>query len=214
MVVLQKFRLSLKREQDAVHESINRGSTLEHVASHNLLSPLSAQEGVLQFSNLQSMMVSGQPDINGLIQENLNGHIPIPSRAPLRLLNHVVSNHNVASAIEFGQQALCSDQLDSANPECYQTGDPNNEGLVDFPQIEGWEFLDGETDSNPSNFRVSVLEKLLRSPPVLPEPLQVPPPPQEQDVFGAERGREFDDLLTVGKGTSQPLDVKDFDNFW
>ncbi|XWS35728.1 hypothetical protein CRYUN_Cryun20dG0021200 [Craigia yunnanensis] len=231
---LQKYRLSLKREQDTNHKTMNRGSSVVHVASHSLLSPFSPQEGFLQFSNLQSMTVADQPDINGLIQENLNGHMPIPSLASAYLLKHVDSNHNDASTIKFKQQIPCNEQLDSAYPECNQTGDrvSNNEGLVDLHQIENsQQFLKGETDL--LNIGDSGLESLLHFPTlfdgslpekqqkqqqsVLPEPSQLPPPPQEQeehDAFGAGRGREFNELFTLGKGTSQLFHDEDFDDFW
>ncbi|XVF79968.1 hypothetical protein PTKIN_Ptkin15bG0032700 [Pterospermum kingtungense] len=233
---LQKYRLSLKREQDAIHKTMNIGSTVEHLASHHLLSPLSPRGGVLQFSNLQSVTVADQPEINGLIQENLNGHIPVHSPGSSYLLKHVDSNHNDASStIKFEQQTLWGEQLDSATyPECYQIGDrvANNEGLIDFHQIENLEqFLDGETDL--LNIGDSELENLLRCPTlsddslqeeqkqqqsVLPEPLQAPsPPPREQeehDALGPERGREFDDLFILGKGTSQPFNDENFDDFW
>ncbi|XWS46002.1 hypothetical protein CRYUN_Cryun14cG0027600 [Craigia yunnanensis] len=148
---------------------------------------------------LQHMSVPGlkKENVSSHLQENLNGHMPITSLASAYLLKHVDSNHNDASTIKFEQQTLCNEQLYSTYPECNQIGDrvTNNEGMVDFHQIENSEqFLEGETDL--LNIGDSGLESLSHCPTlfdgslqekqqtqqqsVLPEPLQLPLP-QEQE---------------------------------
>ncbi|OMP07887.1 hypothetical protein COLO4_06965, partial [Corchorus olitorius] len=218
-----KYRLSLKREQDANKKTMNRGSTALHVASHHILPPFSPQERSLQFSNLQFMTVAGQPVANGLVQENLNCCLPMPSFGSANLLKHVDSSSNGASTIKFNQQVLRNEPLASAYPECNLTGGgiTDNEGLVGFPQIGDLEleqFLEGETDL--LNNGDCGLESLLDCPKVvdnslqekqqqeeqfvLPGPLQLPPPAKEQeeaDVFGAEGGTEFNEVFTMEKGT-------------
>ncbi|KAK6260765.1 hypothetical protein SCA6_015239 [Theobroma cacao] len=211
---IKKYRLSLKREQYAIQKTMSRGSAVEHVVSHHLSSPFSPQEGSVKFENWQSMAVADQPDTNGLIQENLNGHMPIPSLCSAYLLKHANSNCNDELMIKFEQQTPCNKQLDSAHSEFNLTGDrvTVNDGLVGFHQIGNSEqFLKGETDL--LNIGDSGLESLLHCPKpfdgslqekqqkqlkfLLPEPSQLPPHPQEQeehDVFGAERGREFNEV--------------------
>ncbi|XVF22635.1 hypothetical protein REPUB_Repub12eG0188100 [Reevesia pubescens] len=228
---LQKYRLSLKREQDAIQKTMNRGSTVEHVASHHVLSPFGTQEGFHQLSDMQSMMVAYQPYINGLVQENLNSCMPIPSPPSAYLLKHVDSNHNDASMSKFEQQTRCNEELDSAYPEFNQTGDKvtNNEGVVGFHQVGNSEqLLKGEIDllnigdsglesllHCPTLFDGSLLENQQKQQSVLPEPLPPPPVDQEEDdAFGAERMREFDELFTMGKGTSQLFYYNDFEGFW
>ncbi|WRX08892.1 Signal transduction response regulator [Theobroma cacao] len=231
---LQKYRLSLKREQYAIQKTMSRGSAVEHVVSHHLSSPFSPQEGSVKFENWQSMAVADQPDTNGLIQENLNGHMPIPSLCSAYLLKHANSNCNDELMIKFEQQTPCNKQLDSAHSEFNLTGDrvTVNDGLVGFHQIGNSEqFLKGETDL--LNIGDSGLESLLHCPKpfdgslqekqqkqlkfLLPEPSQLPPHPQEQeehDVFGAERGREFNEVFTMGKRKSQLSYDEDSDDFW
>ncbi|XP_039062586.1 two-component response regulator ARR1-like [Hibiscus syriacus] len=77
---LQKYRLSLKRKQETSQKTMDTGSTVEHVASHHVLSELDPREGFHYFSDTQTMAVAKQQDviINGLAQENLNGYTPIP----------------------------------------------------------------------------------------------------------------------------------------
>ncbi|XP_022769503.1 two-component response regulator ARR2-like [Durio zibethinus] len=226
---LQKYRLSLKQEQDAIQKTMNSSSTFVNVASHHVLSPFGLQEGFHQFSDMQSMRIADQPAINGLIQENLNGCLTIPSPDSAYLLKHVDSNHYDAPTTKFELKTQCIEQLDSAYPECNRTGDRviNNEGLVGFHQTGNSEqFLKAEIDL--LNIGDSWLESLLHCPTlfdgsllekqqsVLPEPLQLPPP-QDQEVhdnFGAERGRESDELFTTGKGTSPLFHYDDFDGFW
>ena len=84
------------------------------------------------------------------------------SLASVYLLRHVDSNHNDTSTIKFEQQIPCNEQLYSTYPECNQTV-TNNEGMVDFHQIESSEqFLEGETDL--LNIGDSGLESLLHCP--------------------------------------------------
>ncbi|XVE77052.1 hypothetical protein DITRI_Ditri13aG0030900 [Diplodiscus trichospermus] len=222
---LQKFRLSLKQKRDAIQKTMNRGSTALHVPSHNPFFPFSPQEGFLKFPHPQSMAVAGQPVISGLTQENLNG---LPSIAPEYLPMPIDSSRNDASTIKFQQQVPCNKQPDFTYPVFNQTCDRvTNNGLVDFHQMENSEqFLLGETDL--LNIGASGSESTLhctttfdgslqeKQQSVLPEPLQPPAPPQEEDhdIFGAEKGGDLDELFTLGEGTSQLFPLEDFEDIW
>jgi hypothetical protein len=192
MLLLQKYRLSLKREQesqDAIQKTITRDSTGSSMAS-NQQAPFNLQ-GFLQFSNQQSPVTSYQLD----------------------------SSCSDISNPLYGQLMEPSNQLDSTRPNSGHVGIwITSNDLAGFGQTgnsNGEEILRGDTDpfsvdsigfgnaTHCLKLLSDSLQQQFMQPQLLPPP-PPPPEPEEHDILGVERG-EIDEWFDTAKNDPTSL---------
>lgn len=199
MLLLQKYRLSLKREQDAIQKTMTRDSTGSSMAS-NQQAPFNLQ-GLLQFPNQQSAVTSYQPD----------------------------SSCSDMSDPLYGQLMPPSNQLDSTYPNSGHVGIwITSNDLAGFGQTEnsnGEEILRGYTDpfsvdsigfGNATHCLTLLsdsLQEQFLQPLLLPPPPQPPQEPEEHDIFGVERG-EIYELFDTAKDLTSLFHDEEFNDLW
>ncbi|KAL9396851.1 hypothetical protein Peur_011104 [Populus x canadensis] len=117
---LQKFRLSLKREQDATQKTMIR--------DHHPSLTLNLQGGFSQFTNPQFFMAISQSEHRNNIQNNLCSPVSTHSLGSAHSLTRVNTNYDGMLIPSYGQQ---SKQLDRTYPNCSHTGiGTTNDGNV------------------------------------------------------------------------------------
>ncbi|EEF50457.1 sensor histidine kinase, putative [Ricinus communis] len=175
---LQKYRLSLKREQEAIQKTMYRD---DHYPPWNL------ETGTCEFLKAQFLMTRSQPEFRSYAesQRNLHGCLtPVPSLGS--------ANYHVQLSSEC-------DQINSNHSSCSQAGIRinNNEELESFDQIRmnnvenfGLEIAsDGGIDilGNSSQQQEQYL-----LPPLSPLPLVWEQQEEDDDIFGADRAPRND----------------------
>jgi hypothetical protein len=234
---LQKYRLSLKREQDAIQKTMNRESTESSLPSFHPSSTSNLQ-GLLQFSNKQSAATSYQPEFGNDLQRNLSSHMSMPFPGSAIFPDHVDSSCNDLSNPMYGQLTPPVNQLDSTHPNSSHVGRgiTSNE-LAGFGQIgnsNGEETLSGNMDpfsmdnidfgdathclallSDTTQQEQLQQQQQFLQQPYLPPPLPLQPPqePEEHDIFGVERG-EIDELFDLSKDPNNMFLDEDLDDLW
>jgi two-component response regulator (ARR-B family) len=111
MLCSQKYRLSLKREQDATQKTMIR--------DHHPSLTLNLQGGFSQFTNPQFFMAISQSEHRNNIQNNLCSPVSMHSLFSAHSLTRVNTNYDGMLIPSFGQQ---SKQLDRTYPNCSHTG--------------------------------------------------------------------------------------------
>ncbi|GMI69655.1 hypothetical protein HRI_000634800 [Hibiscus trionum] len=116
---LQKYRLSVKRQQETVQKTMDTGSTEEHVASNHVLSKFDPQ----------TMAVAQQQDIiDGQTWENLNGYMPVPYTDCNQPGDNVTNN----GGLEFFQQMGNSERVLMEETGLFNNGDYTSTLFDDF----------------------------------------------------------------------------------
>uniref|UniRef100_A0A7N2MD57 Two-component response regulator n=2 Tax=Quercus lobata TaxID=97700 RepID=A0A7N2MD57_QUELO len=217
---LQKYRLSLKREQDAIQKTMTRDPTGSSLTSYYPSSTFNLQ-GLLQVSNQQSSATSNQPELGNDLQRNLSSQMHMPFRGSADFPNYIDSSCSDPSNPTYGQLTPVN-QLDSTYPDSSYVGSwiTSNE-LAGFFQIgnsSGEETLSGNMDP----FGVDHIgflsdttqqEQLQQPYQPLPQPPQPPQEPEEPDIFGFERG-EIDELFDLLKDPNNMFNDEDLDDLW
>ncbi|KAJ7007583.1 response regulator 2,ARR-B [Populus alba x Populus x berolinensis] len=108
---LQKYRLSLKREQDATQKTMIR--------DHHPSLTLNLQGGFSQFTNPQFFMAISQSEHTNNIQNYLCSPASMHSLGSAHSLTRVNTNYDGMLIPSYGQQ---SKQLDRTYPNCSHTG--------------------------------------------------------------------------------------------
>lgn len=151
---MQKYRLSLKREQDAIGKTVNRDYSESQVALCNLSSTVNIQGGLFQFPEMQTMTACHQPEFGIQEQKNdVNCCILVPSVGSIHFLNNGGWSCNDTSDCKYEQLAPTINQLDFSYPcsSHARIGITSNEKLAGFHQMvksNGEEFLIGKMASS------------------------------------------------------------------
>ncbi|KAK8554470.1 hypothetical protein V6N13_093461 [Hibiscus sabdariffa] len=118
---LQKYRLSLKRQQETIQKTVEIGSTLEHVASNHVLSEFDPLEVLLNFPDTQTMAVAQQQDItNCPTQENLDGYMSVPYTDCNQTGDEVTNNEGLELFQQMGNsEGVLMEENDIFNDEDY-----------------------------------------------------------------------------------------------
>ena len=221
MLLLQKYRLSLKREQDAIQKKMIRDPTGSSLTSYYPSSTFNLQ-GFLQVSNQQSSATSNQPELGNDLQRNLSSQMHMPFHGSADFPNYIDSSYSDPSNPTYGQLTPPVNQLDSTYPDSRYVGSwiTSNE-LAGFFQIgnsSGEETLSGNMDPfGVDHFGFlsdTTQQEQLRQPyQPLPPPPQPPQELEEHDIFGVERG-EIDELFDLLKDPNNMFNDEDLDNLW
>lgn len=111
MLCFQKYRLSLKRKQDATQKTMIRDR-------HPSMT-LNLQGGFSQFTNPQFFKTMSQSEYRNNVQNNLCSPVSMHSLGSVHSLTQVNSNHDSMLIPSYGQQ---SKQLYPTYPNCSHTG--------------------------------------------------------------------------------------------
>ncbi|KAL4378871.1 hypothetical protein GQ457_02G000520 [Hibiscus cannabinus] len=118
---LQKYRLSLKRQQETIQKTMDIGSTLEHAASNHVLSEFDPLDVLLNFPDTQTMAVAQQQDItNCPTQENLDGYMSVPYTDCNQTGDEVTNNEGLELFQQMGNsEGVLMEENDIFNDEDY-----------------------------------------------------------------------------------------------
>ncbi|KAL5859810.1 hypothetical protein ACOSQ4_001106 [Xanthoceras sorbifolium] len=123
---LQKYRLSLKREQDTNEKTMNRDYSKSHLAVYDLPSTLNLQGGLFQFPERQSMARSCQPELGSYDRKNLNSSsMFMPMLDSAYFLKPPGPSCNDTSNFKYGQ--LTPDSTGFTYPGSYCEGIGTND---------------------------------------------------------------------------------------